>query len=112
MARVHLALNAVPPNIDPSAVEDYLRGVPRISDIHDLHIWGLSTTECAMTVHLVMPDGYPSDDVIDGITQSLNKRFQVHHSTLQIEQGTTLHACSLASETCCPTPTDPGASQR
>jgi len=92
---LHLALNAVPPHIDLSAVADYLRKLPGVSDIHDLHIWGMSTTESALTVHLVMPSGYPGDGVIDGITRALNERFSVHHSTLQIEQGTTQHACSL-----------------
>jgi cobalt-zinc-cadmium efflux system protein len=91
----HLALNAVPPHIDLSAVADYLRKLPGVTDIHDLHIWGMSTTESALTVHLVMPSGYPGDVVIDTITQGLNERFSVHHSTLQIEQGTTEHACSL-----------------
>jgi cobalt-zinc-cadmium efflux system protein len=92
---LHLALNAVPPHIDLSAVADYLRGLPGVSDIHDLHIWGMSTTESALTVHLVMPSGYPGDAVIDGITRALERRFGVHHSTLQVEQGTTVHACSL-----------------
>jgi cobalt-zinc-cadmium efflux system protein len=72
-----------------------LRNLHGVADIHDLHIWGMSTTESALTVHLVMPAGYPGDAVIDEITQALNQRFSVHHSTLQIEQGTTQHACSL-----------------
>jgi cobalt-zinc-cadmium efflux system protein len=94
---LHLALNAVPPHIDLPAVARYLRGLPGVTDIHDLHIWGMSTTESALTVHLVMPSGYPGDGVIDGITLALQQRFAVHHSTLQIEQGTTPHACSLHS---------------
>jgi cobalt-zinc-cadmium efflux system protein len=92
---LHLALNAVPPHIELSAVAEYLGGLPGVTDIHDLHIWGISTTESALTVHLVMPSGYPGDSVIDGITRALEQRFAVHHSTLQIEQGTTAHACSL-----------------
>jgi len=92
---LHLALNAVPPHIDLSAVADYLRELPGVTEIHDLHIWGMSTSESALTVHVVMPSGYPGDGVIDSITQALNERFAVHHSTLQIEQGTTQHACSL-----------------
>ena len=94
---VHLALDAVPPHIDVTAVASYLRRLPGVTDIHDLHIWGMSTTESAMTVHLVMPAGYPSDVVIDAITHTLKERFAVHHSTLQVEQGTTQHACSLHS---------------
>jgi len=92
---VHLALNAVPPHIDVAAVAGHLRQLPGVSDIHDLHIWGMSTTESALTVHLVMTGGYPGDAVIDGFAKTLSERFAVHHSTLQIEQGTTLHECSL-----------------
>jgi cobalt-zinc-cadmium efflux system protein len=92
---VQLALSAVPANIEVAAIDAYLRQRPGVTDIHDLHIWGMSTTESALTVHLVMPDGYPGDAFMDDIMQTLNMRFSVHHSTLQIELGTTTHACSL-----------------
>jgi cobalt-zinc-cadmium efflux system protein len=92
---LHLALNAVPPHIDLAAVATYLRKLPGVTDIHDLHIWGMSTTESALTVHLVMPSGYPGDQVIDGIARTLDERFSVRHSTLQVEQGTIQHVCSL-----------------
>ena len=93
---VQLALNAVPEHIDVRAVATYLRQLPGVTDVHDLHVWGMSTTETALTAHLVMPDGYPGDAAIDDITRTLATRFTVHHSTLQVEQGTTDHACSLA----------------
>ena len=96
---VQLALSAVPPHIDVSAVETYLRHCPGVTDIHDLHIWGMSTTESALTVHLVIPDGYPGDVFMDDIMQTLKVRFFVHHSTLQVEQGTTDHACALHPDT-------------
>lgn len=92
---VQLALNAVPPHIDVSAVGAYLRQCPGVTDIHDLHIWGMSTTESALTVHLVMPEGYPSDAFMDDIMRTLKERFSVQHSTLQVEQGTTDHVCTL-----------------
>jgi cobalt-zinc-cadmium efflux system protein len=92
---VRLAMDAVPAGIDLAAVARYLQHVPGVREIHDLHIWGVSTTESALTVHLVMPDGYPGDVAMDAITQVLQERFAVQHSTLQIEQGTTAHACSL-----------------
>lgn len=94
---LQLALSAVPSYIDVSAVENYLRLCPGVEDIHDLHIWGMSTTESALTVHLVMPGSYPGDDFLDGIIRTLQERFGVHHSTLQIEQGTTEHVCMLHS---------------
>lgn len=92
---LQLALNAVPAHIDVSEVEAYLRQCPGVTDIHDLHIWGMSTTESALTVHLVMPEGYPGDAFMDVIMHTLNERFSVHHSTLQVEQGTTSHTCAL-----------------
>lgn len=92
---VKLAVDAVPEHIDPDAVADYLRQCRGIAEIHDLHIWGMSTTESALTVHLVMPEGYPGDELIDQITQDLKAKFSIGHSTLQVEMGTTDHACML-----------------
>lgn len=92
---VQLVLSAVPAHIDVSAVEGYLRQCSGVTGIHDLHIWGMSTTESALTVHLVMPAGYPGDAFMDDIMQTLKTRFSVQHSTLQVEQGTTDHACAL-----------------
>jgi cobalt-zinc-cadmium efflux system protein len=94
---LQLALNAVPAHIDASAVEDYLRKCSGVTDIHDLHIWGMSTTESALTVHLVMPEGYPGDACMDDIMQALKERYAIGHSTLQVELGTTNHRCALHS---------------
>lgn len=90
-----LALGAVPPHINVAAVTAYLRKCQGVQDIHDLHIWGMSTTESALTVHLVMPGGYPGDLFMDNVTQTLKDRFSVQHSTMQVEQGTTQHHCTL-----------------
>lgn len=92
---MQLALNAVPAHIDVAAVETYLRQCSGVTDIHDLHIWGMSTTESALTVHLVMPESYPGDAFMDDIMQTLKVHFSIQHSTLQVEQGTTDHACAL-----------------
>ncbi|WP_432745917.1 cation diffusion facilitator family transporter [Methylobacter sp. G7] len=92
---LRLALSAVPAHIDVTEVETYLRQCPGITDIHDLHIWGMSTTEGALTVHLVMPEGYPGDTFMDDITRTLKERFSIQHSTLQMEHGTTDHSCTL-----------------
>ena len=93
---VQLALSAVPANIEVDKIETYLRQCNGVTDIHDLHIWGMSTTENALTVHLVIPNGYPGDSYMDNIMQTLKDQFSVHHSTLQIELGTTTHECSLS----------------
>jgi cobalt-zinc-cadmium efflux system protein len=76
-------------------VEQFLRARPGVSGVHDLHIWSMSTTETALTAHLVMPAGYPGDVSMDDIARSLREEFSIHHSTLQMELGTTEHACCL-----------------
>jgi cobalt-zinc-cadmium efflux system protein len=92
---VQLALNAVPASIDVAAVEAFLRESPRVTQVCDLHIWGMSTTENALTAHLVMPEGYPGDAFLDDLMQGLKERFSIQHSTLQVGLGTTRYACSL-----------------
>jgi cobalt-zinc-cadmium efflux system protein len=92
---VKLALGAVPSHVDIVALTGYLKQCQGVQDIHDLHVWGMSTTESALTVHLVMPDGYPGDVFMDSIERTLRERFSVQHSTLQVEQGTTQHFCAL-----------------
>lgn len=92
---MRLVLSAVPENIDGAAIEAYLCRLDGVTDCHDLHIWGLSTTETALTVHLVMPNGCPNDAFIDDIADTLEHDFSIHHCTLQIEQGDTNHVCSL-----------------
>jgi len=90
-----LVLSAVPDHIDVAKVQSFLRRQPGVTDVHDLHIWGMSTTESALTVHLVMPAGYPGDVFVDDIMCKLRDEFSVQHSTLQVEQGTTEHICTL-----------------
>ena len=97
-ASTRLALDAAPEHIAVDAVEAWLRTVPGVSDVHDLHIWAISTTESALTVHLVMPEGHPGDRVIDGVRDALQARFEIHHSTLQVELGQTTHRCCLAPQ--------------
>ncbi|XVJ68731.1 MAG: cation transporter [Rhizobacter sp.] len=92
---VQLALNAVPPHIDPAAVAQHLRSMPGVSDIHDLHVWALSTTESALTVNLLMPAGHPGDAALIHISQQLRDTFGVQHSTLQVMLNAGGEACSL-----------------
>jgi cobalt-zinc-cadmium efflux system protein len=92
---VNLALNAVPPHIDINEVRQYLVALPNVIEIHDLHIWGMSTKESALTAHLVMPKGHPGDDFVEKVTLELEERFLIHHTTIQIELGKTGHGCSL-----------------
>jgi cobalt-zinc-cadmium efflux system protein len=93
-----LALHAVPTGVDHSAVLKYLSELPGVSEVHDLHIWGMSTTETALTAHLVRPDGKIDDALVHRACAELRSRFSVHHATLQIEGGETGRPCELADD--------------
>jgi cobalt-zinc-cadmium efflux system protein len=90
-----LALHAVPAGIDPVAVRAFLAARPGVADVHDLHIWGMSTTENALSAHLVIPDGHPGDRFLAETAQGLEQRFRIGHATLQIEHGDPEHPCGL-----------------
>jgi cobalt-zinc-cadmium efflux system protein len=90
-----LALNAVPPGVDLQRIRDYLAAQPGVTDVHDLHVWALSTTGNALSAHLVMPAGHPGDQAVDSIVGVLRDEFQMHHATLQVDMGTTDHRCTL-----------------
>ena len=92
---VNLALDAVPRGIDPILVREYLENLPGITDVHDLHIWGMSTTETALTVHLVKPDGSIDDGFLAEVEHTLHDRFGIMHPTIQLEQGAAEHSCKL-----------------
>lgn len=94
---VQLSLAAVPPQIDAQAVQSFLAAQAGVTGVHDLHIWALSTTENALTAHLIMPGEYPGDERIDALVAALRHEFSIHHATLQIEQGTTHHHCALTA---------------
>jgi cobalt-zinc-cadmium efflux system protein len=83
----HLAMGDAPRDIDVMAVRAYLAGLPGVEDVHDLHVWGLSTAEVALTAHLVKPDHYDDDALIERATGELQARFGIDHVTLQWEHG-------------------------
>jgi cobalt-zinc-cadmium efflux system protein len=82
-----LAMDAVPKGIEPEAVEGYLARLPGVVGVHDLHIWGLSTTEAALTVHLVVPEVTNADALLARVSRELRDLFGIEHATVQIEQG-------------------------
>lgn len=90
-----MALDAVPPGVDEGAVRRYLADLPGVAQVHDLHIWALSTTETALTAHLVRPGASLDDAFLDATALDLQRRFAIHHTTLQIECGDALHPCPL-----------------
>ncbi len=93
-----LALHAVPEGVDPTEVRHYLERQSGVREVHDLHIWGMSTTETAMTAHLVMPDGHPGDEFIARLGEEMNREFGIAHATLQVEIGSAAQPCVLAPD--------------
>jgi len=88
-----LALDAVPVGIDPIQVEAYLARLPSVVEVHDLHIWAMSTTEVALTAHLVKPDPVDDDAVIAQATRELHDRFGIVHVTIQWERDSQPYPC-------------------
>ncbi len=96
---INLIMDAVPMGLDHSAVEEYLSNIKGVTAIHDLHIWGLSTREVALTAHLVMPNDNLTDENYLQISRELKSRFKINHVTLQVEKGSLEHMCEQI-ETC------------
>jgi cobalt-zinc-cadmium efflux system protein len=90
-------MDAVPSDIEPSEVRMYLEKMPGVASIHDLHIWAMSTTESALTAHLVFPAGHPGDEFLLRAASELRHRFGIDHTTLQIEISED-SACHLAPD--------------
>jgi len=90
---LNLAMDAVPRNIDPEAVREYLYGLPGVSALHDLHIWPLSTTDTAMTAHLVMEVFPESDQFLNEIAVHLEEHFSIKHPTIQMERNNSDVVC-------------------
>jgi cobalt-zinc-cadmium efflux system protein len=93
-----LAMDAVPGGIEQEAVESYLRGLPGIVEVHDLHIWGLSTTDTALTAHLVYAREEDGRGALGGIEAEIRRRFRIGHSTIQVETVADAEACRLRPE--------------
>jgi len=92
-----MSVDAVPVSIDPQAVRSYLSSCAGVAAVHDLHIWSLSTTESALTAHLVFPGGHPGDEFLLKAATELRQRFGIGHTTLQIEISEET-ACHLAPD--------------
>jgi cobalt-zinc-cadmium efflux system protein len=91
-----LALDAAPKEIDVDAVRDWLAGQAGVLEVHDLHIWAMSTTETALTAHLVRPPDGDGDGFLHSVCEGLAQRFGIGHATLQVETDPQ-HPCRLAS---------------
>lgn len=80
-----LSLDGVPASIELDAVRNYLSALPEVDAVHDLHVWAMSTSETALTVHLVTCSGNPGDDFLHRVAGELRDSFAIHHTTIQIE---------------------------
>jgi cobalt-zinc-cadmium efflux system protein len=94
----NLILDAVPDAIAPLEVRNYLEQLENVSEVHDLHIWAMSTTEICLTVHLIMRSGHPGDEFLHNVCDELHDRFDIEHPTIQVELGDSDYACHLAPE--------------
>ena len=93
---VVMSLDAVPTHIEPDEVTEALAALPGVARVHDLHIWPMSTTEVALTCHLAMPGGFPGPGFLQATGTMLERRFAIHHTTIQIE----VEDCAGAGQTC------------
>ncbi|MEG3856771.1 cation transporter dimerization domain-containing protein [Microcoleus sp. Z1_C4] len=95
---LNLITDAVPASIERLAVRTYLAGLPGVAGVHDLHIWAMSTTETALTAHLVMPTAYTGNAFLVQVNRELHNIFGIEHTTLQVETGDRSYLCPLAQE--------------
>ena len=96
---LNLAVDAVPRDIDPEVIRKWLSDQPGVEGLHDLHIWPISTTQTALTAHLLMPEPPAEDEFLHDLAMQLQKMFKISHATFQIERGDGDHPC-VQSKTC------------
>jgi len=96
---LNLAVDAVPRDLDPVIIRDWLAAQPGVEGLHDLHIWPISTTRTALTAHLLMPEPPADDEFLHDLAMQLQEKFKISHATFQIERGDGDHPC-LQSKTC------------
>ncbi len=95
---MNLILDGVPEGIDPEDVKAFLGNLPRVVEVHDLHIWAMSTTETALTAHLVMPGNSCEPTFLADVCKKLHEAFDIDHATLQIDPEEAPAPCALAAE--------------
>ncbi len=94
---LRMSLDAVPESVNMAEVRRYLASLAGVAEVHDLHVWPMSTTETALTVHLVMPTGHPGDAFVAQVCNDLHARFGISHATTQVETDPG-HPCTLAPD--------------
>ena len=94
----NLAMDGVPKNIDPDAVKTFILEQQGVREIHDLHIWAMSTTQVALTAHIVRDTEQLDDDFLHKLAKDLKEKHGIIHSTIQIESGSDEQTCELSHE--------------
>ena len=94
---VNLALDAVPEGINIEDVQAYLLAIPGVTEVHDLHVWAMSTTETALTAHLIMPGVRYDDALLARVSEEMHDKFSIEHATLQLETGDVSHPCRFCT---------------
>ena len=94
---LNLAIDGVPRGVDPNEVREWLSAQPGVEGMHDLHIWPMSTTETALTTHLLMSEPPEDDKFLHHLASQLQERFKISHATLQIERGDHIHPCKQSN---------------
>lgn len=90
---LHLLFDGVPKQVELRKVRSFLESLEGVTNVHDLHIWAMSTSQIAMTAHLVMPKGSSGDHFLEDIAHELHHRFEIVHPTIQIELNQVEHGC-------------------
>ncbi len=97
---INLSVDAVPQDINISGIKDYLTKIEGVSEIHDLHVWALSTTQTALTAHLVITKNLIDNEFLKEIQQHLHDNFDIEHATIQVEKENTENSCMLNRSEC------------
>lgn len=87
MESLRLTLNGVPKDIDLNEIRNYFLNIKGVTDVHDLHVWAISTTETALTVHLIIPENNDNDVIYENIKEELHHKYHISHSTIQVERN-------------------------
>jgi cobalt-zinc-cadmium efflux system protein len=97
---INYAMDAVPNSIDIPAIREYLLSIDNVDSIHDLHVWPLSTSQVALTVHLMVNTDSLDNELLRNLQQHLHDHFRIEHSTIQVETSMGENSCMLHSEKC------------
>jgi len=92
---LHLMFDGVPESVDLHAVQAFLQALPGVTQVHDLHVWAMGTSEIALTAHLVMPQGHADDAFLQHATEQLHDRFEIEHVTLQVMRVPFTQPCAV-----------------